>query len=277
MKRQCAPNLFRSAILICGLITFAAATASAQHPAIYLVDHNGDSSTRSTARTPRPPSRSSRPAGCATTTTSLPRATTSRWAGTRVSDDFGVEEGRPWSLSNGFLGRWYPYAYRQLAKKTNTHADEIDLTVYDFVGFSSPGRGEPPCGACHPGGGGFEFDRDGNRYDEHLAENPELAEIARRRLLQERVGHERRGRGRLPDLPPRGLRLRGTGRPAQERQLPLGGGGRLPPRHRRRRGQAGRRADGHLRAAALQRRRDHHPRHVVAAAGRQLHVLPRLL
>jgi formate dehydrogenase gamma subunit len=94
----------------------------------------------------------------------------------RVADDFGAAEGRPWSLSNGFLGRWYPYAFRQLAKKVNSHADEIDLTVYDFVGFSSPGRGEPPCGACHPGGGGLEFDRDGNRYDEHLAENPELAE-----------------------------------------------------------------------------------------------------
>ena len=44
------------------------------------------------------------------------------------------------------------------------------------MGFSSPGRGQPPCGACHPGGGGFEFDREGNRYDEHLRENPDLAD-----------------------------------------------------------------------------------------------------
>jgi len=93
-----------------------------------------------------------------------------------VADDFGTKVGKPWSLSNGFLGRWYPYAFRQLAKKTNAHPEEIDLTVYDFVGFSAPGRGEPPCGACHPGGGGLEFDRDGERYDERLAAEPELAE-----------------------------------------------------------------------------------------------------
>ena len=56
-----------------------------------------------------------------------------------ISDDYGIASGQPWSLSNGFLGRWYPYAYRQLAKKHNTTADHIDLTVYDFVGFSSSG------------------------------------------------------------------------------------------------------------------------------------------
>jgi formate dehydrogenase gamma subunit len=93
-----------------------------------------------------------------------------------VSDDYGDKIGRPWSLSDGFLGRWYPFAFRQLAKKYNESADEIDLTVYDFVGFSSPGYGQLPCGACHPGGGGFQYDREGNRYDEHLEENPELAE-----------------------------------------------------------------------------------------------------
>jgi len=35
---------------------------------------------------------------------------------------------------------------------------------------------KPGCGACHPGGGGLEFDRDGQRYDQRLAESPELAE-----------------------------------------------------------------------------------------------------
>ena len=92
----------------------------------------------------------------------------------KISDDFGKERGRPWDLSDGFMGRWYPYAYRQLAKKKNAHPDEIDLTVYDFVGFSRSGPDQPPCGACHPGGGGLEYDRDGNRYDERLRENPEL-------------------------------------------------------------------------------------------------------
>ena len=32
-----------------------------------------------------------------------------------VSDTYGRDSGRPWSLSNGFMGRWYPYAFRQLA------------------------------------------------------------------------------------------------------------------------------------------------------------------
>lgn len=92
----------------------------------------------------------------------------------KISDDFGVAHKQPWSLSDGFMGRWYPYAFRQLAKKKNHHPDEIDLTVYDFVGFSGQGTSEPPCGACHPGGAGLEHDRDGNRYDQYLREHPEL-------------------------------------------------------------------------------------------------------
>ncbi len=91
-----------------------------------------------------------------------------------ISDTFGVSEGKPWILSDGFLGGWYPYAFRQLARKHNTTADEIDLTVYDFVGFSQYAEGQPPCGACHPGGGGLETDRNGNRYDEYLASHPDL-------------------------------------------------------------------------------------------------------
>jgi formate dehydrogenase gamma subunit len=91
-----------------------------------------------------------------------------------IADDYETERGRPWSLSDGLMGRWYPYAFRQLAKKVNKSSDEIDLTVFDFVGFSSSGNGMPPCGACHPGGGGLQYDREGNRYDQHLKENPEL-------------------------------------------------------------------------------------------------------
>ncbi len=34
--------------------------------------------------------------------------------------------------------------------------------------------GKPGCGGCHPGGGGFEFDRDGKRYDLRLRANPGL-------------------------------------------------------------------------------------------------------
>lgn len=91
-----------------------------------------------------------------------------------VSDTFGVARNRPWVLSDGFMGNWYPYAFRQLARKHNTSSDQIDLTVYDFVGFSGQSGLQPPCGACHPGGGGLEYDRDGNRYDEYLTEHPDL-------------------------------------------------------------------------------------------------------
>ena len=93
---------------------------------------------------------------------------------TSISDTFGLAQNKPWILSNGFMGNWYPYAFRQLARKHNTSADQIDLTTYDFVGFSAQRGGQPPCGACHAGGGGLEYDRDGNRYDDYLTEYPDL-------------------------------------------------------------------------------------------------------
>lgn len=176
MTPSCAGNRFRNTILTCGLIALAAATASAQHPAIFLMDHNGDLIDPVNGENANAPFSIKQTCGMCHDYDVITQGYHFQMGWDTVSDDFGVEEGRPWSLSNGFLGRWYPYSYRQLAKKNNSHADEIDLTVYDFVGFSSPGRGEPPCGACHPGGGGLEFDRDGNRYDDRLAEQPELAE-----------------------------------------------------------------------------------------------------
>ncbi len=92
-----------------------------------------------------------------------------------VSDTFGLAIKKPWILSNGMMGGWSPPSFRQLAKKENLHADEIDMTSYAFVGFSKT-KYQPTCGACHAGGGGMEYDREGNRYDEYLAENPELKE-----------------------------------------------------------------------------------------------------
>jgi formate dehydrogenase gamma subunit len=176
MPRRSAAELFRPTILVCGLIIFAATTTWAQHPAIYLTDHNGDVIDPVNGENANAAFSVKQTCGMCHDYDVITEGYHFQMGWDTVADDFGVEAGRPWSLSNGFLGRWYPYSYRQLAKKTNSHPDEIDLTVYDFVGFSSPGRGEPPCGACHPGGGGFEFDREGNRYDEHLAEHPELAE-----------------------------------------------------------------------------------------------------
>jgi len=84
----------------------------------------------------------------------------------------------PWQVSTGLTGRLITYGFFQLAKKTNTHPHEIDLTAYDFVARTpqaSKGFQKPGCAACHAGGGLMEFDRDGFRYDRHLAEHPELS------------------------------------------------------------------------------------------------------
>jgi formate dehydrogenase gamma subunit len=148
----------------------------AQHPAITLLDEEGEIINPINGENASAPFSTKQTCGLCHEYDVITQGYHFQMGWETVDDDFGVTEGRPWSLSNGFLGRWYPYSYRQLAKKANSHPDEIDLTVYDFVGFSSPGRGEPPCGACHPGGGGFEYDRDGNRYDERLAAEPELAD-----------------------------------------------------------------------------------------------------
>ncbi|MBD3236292.1 MAG: formate dehydrogenase subunit gamma [Candidatus Eisenbacteria bacterium] len=64
-----------------------------------------------------------------------------------------------------------------MAKKENSHPDEIDLTLFAYVQAGSREKwGKPGCGGCHPGGGAFEFDRDGQRYDRRLAAEPELAQ-----------------------------------------------------------------------------------------------------
>jgi formate dehydrogenase gamma subunit len=164
-----------------GVVFFAvalvgiAAPATAQHPPIYLLDTNGDVIDPINGENAEAPLSIKQTCGMCHDYDVITQGYHFQMGWKEISDDFGAESGRPWDLSNGFMGRWYPYAFRQLAKKVNAHADEIDLTVYDFVGFSSEGD-QPPCGACHPGGGGLEFDRDGNRYDEWLEANPELAD-----------------------------------------------------------------------------------------------------
>ena len=63
-----------------------------------------------------------------------------------------------------------------MAKKKNSNPDEIDITVFQWVASGSLKKmAKPGCGGCHPGGGGLEFDRDGQRYDKTLQANPELA------------------------------------------------------------------------------------------------------
>ncbi len=66
-----------------------------------------------------------------------------------------------------------------MAKKKNTSPDEIDITIFEWVGGgpTDPKQiGVPFCGGCHPGGGGLEFDRDGKRYDQRLKAEPTLAQ-----------------------------------------------------------------------------------------------------
>ncbi|MFO7616667.1 MAG: multiheme c-type cytochrome [Bacteroidales bacterium] len=68
------------------------------------------------------------------------------------------------SHPGNYGGNWCSPAplYRALAPKENQSAVEIDMTSFDFITAS--------CGACHPGGGPLEFDRNGNRYDLFMAD-----------------------------------------------------------------------------------------------------------
>jgi len=64
-----------------------------------------------------------------------------------------------------------------LAKKQNDNPDQIDMTPFGFAMAGDPKNPVMPgCGACHPGGGGLEFDRDGKRYDARLQAEPQLAQ-----------------------------------------------------------------------------------------------------
>ncbi len=273
LRSTLARPLFLAAVAVLTTTGFA----SAQHPAINLMDVEGNVIDPIHDENAEAPFSTKMTCGMCHDYDEITKGYHFQMGWDVISDDYGVAEGRPWSLSNGLMGRWYPYAFRQLAKKHNDSADEIDLTVYDFVGFSPVSPGQPPCGACHPGGGGLEFDRDGNRYDEHLGGEPRPGRNPRRRLPREPLGQERRGRGRLPDLPSRGLSLRGPRRSAHVRQLQVGGGGRVADRHRGGDGPGRAHADGPLREAPVQRRRDDHPGHVVASPRRELRLLPRQL
>jgi len=68
------------------------------------------------------------------------------------------------SHPGNYGGNWCSPApvYRALAAKNNKSGKEIDMTSFDFITAS--------CGACHPGGGPLEFDRNGKRYDTFMAD-----------------------------------------------------------------------------------------------------------
>lgn len=161
-------------LLVLPVMLVTVSTVEAQHPAISLYDKDFNEINPITDENSSVPFSTEQTCGLCHDYEKITGGYHFQLGWDHISDDHGVEDGKPWSLSKGLMGRWYPYAFRQLAKKSNRSADEIDMTVYDFVGSSSAGNNMPPCGACHPGGGGLQYDRDGNRYDSYLLENPEL-------------------------------------------------------------------------------------------------------
>jgi len=100
----------------------------------------------------------------------------------------GYDPRRPWLLSPGMFGRYFPFAAPGLiASKTNRDIRQIDRTTYDWIGGmgkTGPG-GETllrACGACHPGGGPLEYGR-GKRGRPDLTMNLIVGEKRNRTAL----------------------------------------------------------------------------------------------
>ncbi len=70
-----------------------------------------------------------------------------------------------WASTPGnYGGNWCSPAplYRYLSPKENESPAVMDMTSFTFL--------TSPCGACHPGGGSAEYDREGKRYDHWMAD-----------------------------------------------------------------------------------------------------------
>jgi len=100
----------------------------------------------------------------------------------------GNDPRRPWLLSPGMFGRYFPFVAPGLvASKTNRNIRQIDRTTYDWIGGmgkTGPG-GETlsrACGACHPGGGPLEYGR-GTQGRPDLTKNLIAGEKANRMAL----------------------------------------------------------------------------------------------
>ena len=70
-----------------------------------------------------------------------------------------------WASTPGnYGGTWCSPAplYLYLSPKRNSSAAAMDMTSFTFITIG--------CGACHPGGGSAEYDREGKRYDRWMAD-----------------------------------------------------------------------------------------------------------
>jgi len=79
-------------------------------------------------------------------------------AGAIIMQDDLFGDGRWWNRGGGMYGRWSGGGgglNRQTAGKDNASESEMDMTAFYWA---------HNCGGCHGGGGGLEFDRDGERY-----------------------------------------------------------------------------------------------------------------
>jgi len=100
-RRWIIPLLGVTAILI-------SAPAAAQYPPIYLLDANGDMIDPINDENASAPFSTKQTCGMCHGFDVITEGYHFQMGWDTVSDDYGLEFGRPWSLSNGFLGRWYP-------------------------------------------------------------------------------------------------------------------------------------------------------------------------
>jgi formate dehydrogenase gamma subunit len=168
--------LFFAVLTVCLMLAIPSGAVHAYHPAVQLLDKEGEIIDPINGENDSLPFSTKQTCGLCHDYDVITEGYHFQTGWDVISDTFGVSERKPWNLSNGMMGRWCVLSFRQMAKKENNHPDEIDLTPYNFIGEASYTKSGPTCGGCHAGGGGLEFDREGNRYDEYLAEDPDLRE-----------------------------------------------------------------------------------------------------
>jgi len=79
----------------------------------------------------------------------------------------GAAPGHKWTLFDGFSGCTAPLSAGFVASKPEAFDPKVHLPTFDLVRLF---------GSFHPGGGRFEFDTQGHRYDERVATEPKPPE-----------------------------------------------------------------------------------------------------